>query len=859
MRFPMEFVVADEDFYAAPDDSRDDGDDALRPASVPTGWTGTRSGVWRSWRRTEHDALPDDGWKVHVSARAGRIQHVLDIAAALCFAHGVAFKHLATSAAYRWQHAKHANRAQSGKFIAAYPADVAAARRLMTALHAALAGEDGPYILSDRPFRDSDVVFYRYGAFAGQARHQADGTLGLLTRDGYGNFVSDQRGPSFHLPPGIADPFLAEPLVPPPAADLNGFRIESAIRFTNAGGIYLGRESASGRRVVCKEARPHVGTGADSTTAIEQLRAERDILTELHRLAPGLAPEPIAYFTQWKHEFLVMEHIRGQALGPLLARRMPLLRAGSTTAEFAAFYERCTTILSQVEQAIRRLHALGYLFVDLSPSNVMVGDDDTARLVDFGSARPIGAAFIADVTPGFVPPDDLVRADPREYDLFALSRLAQQCLGGLQLIVDRNPDALTHLHHDLSDLAPVPPVLWRQATSHHVPRNDPRLPTPEQVTADPIGHLTALRDGVADALLAMADLTDTRRVFPTIAQGYQSNTLCLAYGTAGVIHALRRAGRALPDGLVERLRRDTLDRADTLGPGLFTGLAGLAQVLAASGHVAEARDLLAKADRHPLTAGCATFFAGAAGVAQAHLALYQHTGDEHHVDRARALAAALPPDATLTGHLGADDATGLMHGRSGVALMLQQLAGVTGDDRYLGWAVRLLHAELDRATDAGPSGLLFPVSRKDRRIMPYLYAGSAGTVLVVTRTLRGVADERLAAALPRLLAPVRLTYTAQPGLMQGLAGFAFTLADHAMLTGDDSARAGALRAARALFKYAIPHESGVRVLGDQLLRFSAELWSGSAGVLLALAHTLDPRPDALFTVDTPIRAAAAGR
>ncbi|MET8154325.1 class III lanthionine synthetase LanKC [Actinoplanes sp. NPDC049668] len=853
MRFPMEFAGADREFYAPPDDDGDDGD-VLRPARIPGGWIDVRSGVWRSWHRPEREAQPDDGWKVHVSARAERIQHVLDTAAALCFAQGVAFKHLATSAGYFGQQAKHANRAQSGKFIAAYPVDVAAARQLMTALHAALAGEDGPFILSDRPFQDSNVVFYRYGAFTRRVRHQADGTLALLTRDGHGNLVNDRRGVSFHLPPGISDPFHTETVEPPPAADLNGFRIESAIRFTNAGGIYLGRESATGRRVVCKEARPHVGLREDGPSAIEQLRAEYDILTTLHRLAPGLAPEPIAHFSQWKHEFLVMEHIPGESLGPWMVRRTPLVRAGATAAEFAHFYERCATVLAQVEQAIRRLHAIGYLFVDMSPTNVMVDGDDTARLVDFGSAQRIGASFVAGVTPGFLPPESIVRDDPREHDLFGLSRLAQQCLGPLQLVVDRNPDALAHLHHDLSDVAPVPPVLWQRATSHHVPRNDPRLPTPAQVAADPVGHLTALREGVADALVAMADLTDERRVFPTIPQGHQSNTVCVAYGTAGVVHALHRAGRALPDGLIERLCRDALRQAGELGPGLFAGLAGIAQVLAATGRLDEARELLAVADRHPLTGSCATIFAGAAGVAQTHLSLYWRTGDEHHLERACALAAALPSDEALTDHLGADDATGLMHGRSGVALMLQQLAGVTGDGRYLARAVRLLHAELDRAVDGDTSGLMFPASVTDRRIMPYLFAGSAGTAFAVTRVLRAVADERLAIALPRLLAPVHLTYTVMPGLLQGLAGFAFTLADHALLTGDGSAQDAALRAARALFKYAVPHETGVRILGDQLLRFSAELWSGSAGVLLGLTHVLDPRPDALFTVDELIDA-----
>jgi lantibiotic modifying enzyme len=341
-------------------------------------------------------------------------------------------------------------------------------------------------------------------------------------------------------------------------------------------------------------------------------------------------------------------------------------------------------------------------------------------------------------------------------------------------------------------------------------------------------------------------------VFPTIPEGHLSNTVCVAYGTAGVVHALGRAGWPLPDGLIDRLRCDALSTVEELGPGLYVGTAGIAHVLAGNGLLGEARDLLAHADRHPLTGESATLFGGASGVALTHLALYGHTRDEYHVDRAVALAASLPPDADLAGRLGPDDATGLMHGRCGVALMFAQLAGVTGERRHLTRAVRLLHAELDRAVDPDAPGLLFPMSATDSRAMPYLYSGSAGLVHAATRCLRIADDERLAAELPRLLAPLRLTYTALSGLFQGLSGYAFTLADHAAATDDETSRRAAVRVARGLFKYSVPHRTGVRFLGDKLMRYSAELWSGSAGVLLALAHVLDPRPDALFTVDALI-------
>ncbi|WP_432838231.1 class III lanthionine synthetase LanKC [Dactylosporangium sp. CA-092794] len=852
---PIEFSVAHPEFYAPLETARD-GDGVLRPQRVPDGWGRIESGLWTVWQRpgTATVVDVDDGWKVHVSARPNRLQRVLDVAADICFAQAVPFKHLSTRLFYWWAHQKYAQRPQSGKFIAAYPEDVDAARRLMDALRDALADEDGPFVLTDRRYRDSRTVHYRYGAFTSRLEMQADGTRRSLVSDGNGRAVVDRRGVSFRLPDGVVDPFVdPAPHAPRPArrGGFGGFAVDSSVRFTNAGGTYRGHEVATGRRVFIKEARSWTGLSRAGATATEQLRAECRTLEALHALAPGLAPEPIAYFRAWEHEFLVTEEVPGVPLTHWLATTFPLITVGPTAADIAAYYDRCEKIISGVEQALARLRAVGYLFVDVSPGNVLIAQDDTVRLVDFGGAHRLGDTFTLVGTEGYSPPQHLVGDDLTVYDDYGIASLAQLLLGPLNHTAQRDPGVLAHMHCDLNELAPVPPALWRRVTRFHQPGTS-SLPRPEQVAADPIRYLTELRDGVADALVAMADVDNPERVFPTIAEGYAANTVCVAYGTAGVVHALRRAGRPLPDGLLDRLRRDALDKAADLAPGLYVGTAGIAWVLADCGLLEEAAHLLAMAEQHPVTGDCATMFGGSAGVALAHLAFYGHTGDQRYVDRALALAAALPPDDQLTPYVGPNNATGLMHGRCGVALMLQQLAGVTGDDRHLARAVGLLHAELDRAIDPDAPGLVFPPAAADNRACPYLFTGSAGVAYTATRCLRDGPDERLAEALPRLLAPLRLSYTIMPGLFQGLAGFAFTLADHAALAHDEADRQSAIRSARRLFKFAVPHPTGVRFLGDHLLRFSAELWSGSAGIMLALSQVLAPRPDALFTVDTLI-------
>jgi hypothetical protein len=887
MNLPLRYAVADSEYYAPLEEARDRGQ-VYAPPDVPDGWKLADSGVWSMWYREGLLRGVGEGWKVHVSARPGRQQAVLDTVSAICFRRETAFKHLSSHLFYWWTHHKQAARPQSGKFIAAYPTSAEAARELMEELSHALAGEEGPYILTDRRYRDSRTVHYRYGAFAPHDRLNADGTRTPLVRTSTDRYVEDRRGVAFHLPEGVTDPFRQPPAragrapapgtkQAPPAArrtvSFQGFAFDASIRFSNAGGTYRGREEATGREVFIKEARAHCGVGEADSTAPEQLRAEWQNLRALHDVAPGLAPQPLAYFREWEHHYMVTEFIDGKPLNAWMAGNHPMLGVDRPRQEHEAYYARCLAILDDIERALDRLHALGYVFVDVSPGNVMVTDDGRARLIDFEAAHRLGAGpFRLIGTPGYVAPPELVGDDLRVHDDYGLAALALLLLGPFHQVVRRNRAALAHLHAELSERAPVPPELWSRATRFHPwaaptveapetsreeaaaalpPDETATLPSPQEVAAEPLRHLAELRDRTGDALLAMARLDHPGRVFPTIPEGYQTNVLCLAYGTAGVVHALGRAGRELPAGLLDRLSADALAAVGTLPPGLYSGSAGIALVLADHGRLTQAGDLLDAADRHPLTTrgASATLFGGTAGIAMAHLALYGHTRDERHVDRAAELAAALPPDGELTPRLGADDATGLLHGRTGVALMLQQLAAVTGDAALLARGTRLLHAELDRAIDPQGPGLTFPLSAADPRSLPYLFAGSAGMVHAVTRQLKMVDDERLAAALPRLLSPLRTTFTVMPGLHQGLAGLGFALAGHAELTGDEDSRRDAIRVARGLFKFAVPHPTGARFLGDQLMRFSADLWSGSSGVLLFLAQLLDPRPDALFTVD----------
>ncbi|MFH7599685.1 class III lanthionine synthetase LanKC [Streptomyces racemochromogenes] len=839
-------ALADREYYLPLTSVADPGP-RFSPGEVPAGLRGTAQGIWTVWGGPRA-GLAEEGWKIHVSARLDRAQHVLDTVAGICFAEGVPFKHLSARLFFLFLHHKHAGRAQSGKFCAVYPPDTETARRLLERLRDALDGEEGPYVLTDRRFRDSRTVHYRYGSFGSRSRLRADGTREGLVRDGSGREVVDLRGPAFQLPAGITDPFVEQEEQPHAGPILiRDYEVTRAVRLSNAGGTYQARDRRTGRTVFLKEARAHNGLVFDGTDAQQRLRHEYRVLRALHAAAPGVAPEPLEHFTEWEHDFLVTEYVEGQPLVGWLSRSTPLARADRTRESVDAYHAACRHLLASLDASLGRLHAAGHRFGDLSPGNVMVTPAGGVRLVDFETASALSDAPSGIATPGFTPPPGLLRADadPLLRDRYGLAALALSFLAPFNETAEHAPANLGLLRRDLADVAP-PADLWQRATAFHPApgrerdQDGPgRPPSPAELEADPRGCLARLAGEVAEGLLETADADRPEWVFPPSPEAFRTNNVCLAYGTAGVVHALDRAGVAVPEEIRERLRRDALALRDALPPGLLVGSAGIAGVLARLGLLDEAVDLLRDADRHPLTASCATLAGGRAGVGLGWLGLYRLTGESGHLERAAAAGSGLLRTPDLQAALGEHDARGLLHGRSGLALFLHRLARDTGEARWREAGRLLLHQELDRTFTLDDGAVSISDDARLTRAMPYLATGAAGVAAVLTRYVATAPDERCAAALPRLVAGVRVSCaTKEAGLYRGLAGLTWFLTGHAELTGTDAAREDAVRAGTGLLKYAVPYRRGVRFLGAGSQRFTADLSSGGAGVLLALHRLL---------------------
>ncbi|HEX4813544.1 MAG TPA: class III lanthionine synthetase LanKC [Nonomuraea sp.] len=819
------YCLADPHFYDTIEHgtAEDAGFSQLREP-VPDGWFHQLTDTWAYYAPKTDVPLPAQGWKIHVSARVEDAEKAIAAVWDYCVPRQLAFKFLRGPAVHVMVNSKAASRASSGKLVTIYPRDEAQLELVLKELDELLRGVRGPYILSDLRYGDGPL-FVRYGGFAERHTLTASGERTLAVADGDGQLVPDVRAATFSVPAWTELPAFLEPhLAARNAVTTSGlaYAIESVLHFSNGGGVYLGRDTRTGERVVLKEARPHAGLDAAGRDAVTRLRHERDILRRLDGLPA--APALRDYFTLGEHHFLVMEFVDAVPLGRRLVFRYPLSRATCTGADLAAYTGWAVETLDGVTAAVESLHGRGVVFGDLHPDNVLLTESGRVVLIDYEVATLAGdRARAALGHPAFVPPPDRQGVDVDTYALacLRLGLFAPQATITLPL----HRPKVAHLGEIVKDIFPVPAELVDGAVE--VITGGVRDETPVPMPGE--APWPELRDAMCRAIVAAATPDRDDRLFPgDVDQFKPGGGLNLAHGAAGVLFALRAAGLG-PFPEYERWLRDrALRPVQGSGLGLYDGLHGIAYVLDLLGHHDDARELVGVCLREKWELLESALYSGLSGVG---LNLLRFGHPDLALRAADICADRLAtPVPEISG--GTHPRAGLMHGSSGPALLFLRGYEHTGDAALLDLAATALRQDLRRCRESRDGSLQVD---QGWRMLPYLDEGSAGIALVLERYLAHRHDEELATALAKLRLVGRAGFFVQSGLFTGRAGII------AALAGDPAT--GAL--VKGLRWHALPYGGGLAFPGDQLRRLSMDFATGTAGVLFALGAALGDRPASL--------------
>ncbi|NUV60124.1 class III lanthionine synthetase LanKC [Streptomyces sp. CAI-85] len=840
------YSYADKVFYDSPVRWATIEEFAAVGEPLPEGWLGSAREVWVG-RTPVGVELPDQGWKIHVSACPDNAEHILSVVGAYCLRERVAHKFLRSPALVRTQNAKYASRGSSGKFMTLYPVDEPELERCLTDLDAALTGLRGPYILSDLRWRNGPL-YLRYGGFTEQFCRSETGELVLALREPSGRLRPDVRRAVFEVPDWAPVPaVLAQALADRATSSTAEFpyAVERALHFSNGGGIYIARPAAGGDQVVLKEARPDAGLDQRGDDAVTRLRREHDILRRLEGV-PSV-PAALGHLTAWEHHFLVQEFVPGEPLNRWFGQRYPLIHPDPAPEAVERYREEALDVLGKIEEGLRAIHARGVVFGDLHPRNLIVRPDGRVCFVDFELASPadefvrpgLGAA-------GFAAPADV---EGYAIDEHALDALRLWIFMPLIQLTSLDPGK----HDQLSRAAarrfalPARPI---SLTPSHIPRPRDDFDACAALFSGDRADWPALRDSMAAAITASATPERTDRLFPGDPSQFTHDGLGLAYGAAGVLWALHTVGAPVDPDHVEWLLEAVAREPGR--PGLYTGAHGVAYALDRLGHPRQAHNLLDRLLKEPLDGQGDDLAAGLPGIGLTLLHFAGTTADSslHAVaaDIAERLAARLEPGA---GPPAPGRRAGLLHGPSGAALFFLGLYDSTGDTALLDLADRALALDLARCV-LGDDGTL--QVDEGSRVLPYLETGSAGIAAVLHTALRHRPDPERQRSLDQMRGAAVPEFIVQPGLFNGRAGLILLL--HLLQDGTAAHEPVIRRHIRRLVWHLVPHQGHAAFPGEQLLRLSMDLATGSAGILLALGSALADTPALPFWTGRGVAAPA---
>ncbi|WP_431879877.1 protein kinase domain-containing protein [Micromonospora marina] len=238
------------------------------------------------------------------------------------------------------------------------------------------------------------------------------------------------------------------------------YRLDDRVATGGMGDVWRATDLVLGRPVAVKVLLPALVSDPDF---IARFRAEARIMASLRH--PGV----VQVFDcgeddlpgGGRADYLVMEFVAGEPL----SRRIE--DAGSLEVA------ETMSIVAQVAQALHAAHGRGIVHRDVKPSNLLVQDDGTVVLVDFGVARSTNVTSITstNAVPGtalYMAPEQAAgRPVSGATDVYALGAVAYCCLTGSPPFTGDNPlqVAVRHLDDEPPELPAEIPAPVRELVS----------------------------------------------------------------------------------------------------------------------------------------------------------------------------------------------------------------------------------------------------------------------------------------------------------------------------------------------------------------------------------------------------------
>lgn len=812
----LNYCQKDNPFYVPPGSGKTENlSGIISHAFTKSGWEIIEGDTWTNYQPVDSN-LPAQGWKIHISSDLFSYKNILKDVAYYCLENNLIFKHLSSYKILKSQNSKYANRSSSGKFITLYPEDNNVFSKVISELENLLEGYSGPYILSDKRWKNS-IIYYRYGAFKPPEKNSPF-TSSLVNPDG--EQVEDVRLPQF-TPPAWAD----KPEVLLNIQDSESrisklefpFEVIKSLHFSNGGGVYLAktintRYTDKDKLVILKEARPFTATNELGEDSVDRLYHEYSVLKSLDNIQ--FIPKAYGIFKAWEHTYLVEEYIEGNDLKREWMRRTPILKPYPWQLKNVEYLKWLKDTIFNLETAVEGIHNAGWLIGDIHPKNIIMKDGVMPYFIDFEFAHKMDASWRGNQgAPGYEPHKDLRGIDA---DKWSLGILQLDLMFPQATLADQgHPEKISELLHSAEKVLEAPKEIIS------IIKNN----TLDKVVFEDNNKTIDLFQNTARGILATASLENNNDypIFPSdivIYEDYESR-LSYPYGATGVLGSLKASGFSIPENIINKYKDNLKNELQYISSRGFKGKEGVLFGLKQLGLNEEFR-IVQNLDV-PDPENDISYWSGWSGIG-----LYLIDNSIHETHQIEKASTQLE---TLLNKDTPSENVGLLHGWSGPALFWTlAYKYYKKENKYLELAVKAIEKDLAQCSKTFNGTIEYD---QGWRTLPYLGIGSCGVAFAINE-LREVSNDSPFNSVEEAL-NLSATYFqyAQASLAQGVGGFLIHISRH------PNAYPNSERILKAhiqnLKLHSISGPQGTLFKGNQGLRLSTDFLNGSSGVLSALA------------------------
>ena len=625
---------------------------------------------------------------------------------------------------------------------------------------------------------------------------------------------------------------------------MDDYNIVKAIHFSNGGGVYKALGIKDKKEYILKEGRLNAGWDRNNEDAFTRINNEYITLKKLSRVKEVVNVFDI--FTEWESNFLVEEYIEGVPLTDWTASNFPFIKNNNNRNDYLLKVKK---IMTNMIDVISTIHNNGLAIGDLQPNNIMVDKSLNIKLIDFEASKYVKSKQKLSLgTPGFLK-DNLSTVE--ENDWHSLINILLYIFLPIGPVHSLNssviPKYIRHIKKIFGQTATNFISDFIDKCNLILEKNNYekyQICTLDGNNLINIENIEDFSKKIVKTALKNLDFNELRPLKGDIRQfEYELGRYNYLTGIYGCIYALSKF-IDIPNEWDEWILKHS-NFSMNRDLGFFTGKSGIGMILYELGFTQQAdsifEDILLNLDDLEKLQDI-SMLSGYSGIGFSLVRYYKRTKKEVYFNKSLEIAdylIKLYKDKFDINYPFEDfGKVGIMTGWAGVAYYLLELYKINKLDYLLDYAKKCINYDLSKCKYDGKDGLYVD---NNGILSPYLLGGSAGLALVILK-FKSIGINDFNSQLEEIIKIIKSSNFYNIGLFRGALGILYIAAQCKNSSEDINNLVDILNI------YLVTDGDNIYVPGEFSYKYSEDIFSGRAGLLLVLKELLNDKKNNLFEI-----------